>query len=147
MKRFISMAMALVFVAYCSVAVYGSNAGVSLTKSKSKMAAKSEDWTSLSGHVLMGKPWKAVEKSNIFKSKDGIVLKVVVPDGTYKFDLKAKKGFKLVDGDWKEVDIKRMLQRNNGKIIVIKASDFRVRLDLESSYKPAVEYLGGLTQQ
>jgi len=72
---------------------------------------------------------------NLVFSARGKEYRLLLPHGA----LQTRSG-----GQWSDVPVKEIFQRNNGAIIVIKLDGERIRLNLEEPYAPAAVGLPGL---
>ena len=109
-------------------------------------AEKTESqWQEIKGKVLTGQPWSPDDSGKIFINKKAEEMKVTCKLGTFRINFPQKKVFKLTkDNKWEAMKVKRLFQRNNGFIIVVKYDQGRFRVDLEKQCKLANKYLGGI---
>ncbi len=102
-------------------------------------------WQVVKGKVLTGQPWSPDNSGKIFINKKAKEMKVTCKLGTFRINFPQKKVFKMTkDSKWEPMKVKRLFQRNNGFIIVVKFDKDRFRVDLEKQCKLANKYLGGI---
>ena len=129
----------------CSIILFTSlNFGASaLENGGTGITTGKADWKPVKGSLLIGHPWKLQADAKIFKSENGTVIKFVNGKETFKFDFKNHKVYKLTNGQWIQKDVKSMIQRNQGKMIIVSCCGTRYRINFDVPLKSAAKYLSG----